>query len=320
MDELTRWAKHSIARGSRSFALASRLFDPQTRRRAWLLYAWCRHCDDVIDGQDGGQGRVATETEVAARLAELRGKTHDAIAGSINEINAFGALSSVAHETRMPEAYPLAHLAGYAMDVHERRFRHIEDTLDYCHHVAGVVGEMMAVVMGVPPERRDMLLRAADLGVAFQLTNIARDVFDDAALGRCYLPEDWLADAGIPPGDHVRPEHRGALAAIVGRLLDLADAYYAAAHEGALRLPRRAAWAVLSAADIYGAIGAKVRAAGPAAWDHRQSTSTATKLGFVARAVCAPRLNTPLPPRPPLWKKGDTPDWTPPAPPILPRA
>lgn len=312
MDELTRWAQRSIARGSRSFALASRLFDLETRRRAWLLYAWCRHCDDVIDGQEGGQGRVAESAPAALRLAELAERTQAAVAVEQNDINAFGALSAVTHETRMPEAYPLAHLAGYAMDVHERRFRHVEDTLDYCHHVAGVVGEMMAVVMGIAPEDRDLLLRAADLGIAFQLTNIARDVFDDAALGRCYLPEDWLADAGIPPGDHVRPEHRGALVGIVRRLLDLADAYYASAREGARRLPRRSGRAVLSAADIYAEIGAKVRAAGPAAWDHRQGTSIAEKLRFVLGAFLTPRLTSSLPPRPLLWKKGDTPDWMPP--------
>lgn len=320
MDELTRWAKHSIARGSRSFALASRLFDPETRRRAWLLYAWCRHCDDVIDGQEGGQGRVAADADVTARLAELKQKTHAALSEKKSDISAFGAISMVASETRMPDAYPLAHLAGYAMDVHERRFHHIEDTLDYCHHVAGVVGEMMAVVMGVAPENRDLLIRAADLGIAFQLTNIARDVFDDAALGRCYLPEDWLADAGIPPGDHVRPEHRGALFGIVRRLLDLADAYYVSAREGARRLPRRSGRAVLSAADIYAAIGDKVRAAGPAAWDHRQGTSIAEKLRFVFDAFLSAHLTTPLPPRPPLWKKGDTPDWAPPAPPSPPPA
>lgn len=312
MDELTRWAQRSIARGSRSFALASRLFDPATRRRAWLLYAWCRHCDDVIDGQEGGQGRVAESAPAALRLAELTERTRAAVAAGQSDINAFGTLSAVVYETRMPKAYPLAHLAGYAMDVYERRFRHVEDTLDYCHHVAGVVGEMMAVVMGIAPENRDLLHRAADLGIAFQLTNIARDVFDDAALGRCYLPEDWLADAGIPPGDHVRPEHRGALVGIVRRLLDLADAYYASAREGARRLPRRSGRAVLSAADIYAAIGAKVRAAGPAAWDHRQGTSIAEKLRFVVSAFLTPRLTTLLPPRPQLWKKGDTPDWTPP--------
>lgn len=312
MDELTRWAQRSIARGSRSFALASRLFDLEIRRRAWLLYAWCRHCDDVIDGQEGGQGRVAERAPAALRLAELTERTQAAVAVEQNNINAFGALSAVTHETRMPEAYPLAHLAGYAMDVHERRFRHVEDTLDYCHHVAGVVGEMMAVVMGIAPEDRDLLLRAADLGIAFQLTNIARDVFDDAALGRCYLPEDWLADAGIPPGDHVRPEHRGALVGIVRRLLDLADAYYASAREGARRLPRRSGRAVLSAADIYAEIGAKVRAAGSAAWDHRQGTSITEKLRFVLGAFLTPHLTSSLPPRPLLWKKGDTPDWTPP--------
>ncbi len=316
MDELTLWAKRSITRGSHSFALASRLFDGETRRRAWLLYAWCRHCDDVIDGQEGGQGVVVSEVEAAHRLAELTRATQAALDGNVRDINAFGAISAVVRECGIPVAYPLAHLAGYAMDVHDRRFRHIEDTLDYCYHVAGVVGEMMAVVMGISPDRDEMMLRAADLGIAFQLTNIARDVFDDAALGRCYLPEDWLADAGIPPGDHARPEHRGALVKIIQHLLELAGDYYTSAREGALRLPRRSGRAVLAAADIYAEIGAKVRAAGPAAWDHRQSSVLAEKLRFAIRALLAPHLTVPLPPRPPLWKKGDTPDWSPPRQPL----
>lgn len=306
MDDLTRWAGDTIAEGSKSFALASRLFDVPTRRRAWLLYAWCRHCDDVIDGQHGGQGRVADSVGVEARLLALVAATEAAMTGPSGRIDAFSALFEVVRETSMPPQYPIEHLAGFAMDAQDRVYRGIDDTLDYCYHVAGVVGVMMAIAMGIAPGDEAVLVRAADLGIAFQLTNISRDVLDDAAIGRCYLPADWLADAGIPPGEHARPEHRGALAVIVSRLLDLADAYYASARAGAARLPRRSAWAVLSAAAIYRAIGAKVRTAGIHAWDTRQHTSRLEKLGIVWHAFGEARAKDsaqPLSPRPALWRK-----------------
>jgi phytoene synthase len=72
--------------------------------------------------------------------------------------------------------------------------------LQYCYHVAGAVGCLMAVLMGVSPEDEDTLGRASDLGIAFQLANIARDLADDDSIGRCYLPEEWLAGQDIPPG------------------------------------------------------------------------------------------------------------------------
>lgn len=316
MDELTRWAGRTIGQGSKSFALASRLFDTATRRRVWMLYAWCRHCDDVIDAQEGGQGHRASPVAIDERLAALSAETRDAISGKTITNKAFQCLDEVVRETKMPAGYPAEHIAGFAMDAHDRDYHRIEDTLDYCYHVAGVVGAMMAVVMGVRPDDDAVLARAADLGIAFQLTNIARDIVDDAKLGRCYLPDAWLADAGIPPGDHARPEHRGALASVASRLLDLADEYYASAREGANYLPFRSAWAVLSAAEIYRAIGGKVRAAGAAAWDSRQHTSRLEKFGMVWRSRRDAKSARPdkIPgPRARLWKKGDTPDWKPPA-------
>ncbi len=312
MDDLTRWAHRTIKKGSKSFALASRAFDPETRRLAWLLYAWCRHCDDVVDGQDGGRGALDMDADAAARLEVLRSRTGAALSGAYEATDAFAALAAVAAATSMPRAHPFAHLDGFAMDVGGRAYRHIEDVLDYCYHVAGVVGVMMAQVMGIEPDDETVLLRAADLGIAFQLTNICRDIVEDAAIGRCYLPDEWLADAGIPPGEHARPDYRGALFHVAERMLNLADAYYVSAREGAAHLPFRSRWAVLTAAETYRAIGARVRAAGVHAWDERQFVPTLEKLRHVWQARAdASAMNDAVPmlPRPALWKKGDTPDW-----------
>ena len=293
-------------RGSRSFAAASLLFDRATAERAWLLYAWCRRCDDIVDGQDYGHGmtRVA---DAPARVAEVRALTEAALAGEMVGDPAFDALRIVAAETGMPPAFARDLVAGFALDADEWRPRSENDLYRYCYHVAGVVGCMMAVVMGVPPDDADTLDRAADLGIAFQLANIARDIGEDDAAGRCYLPEDWLAEMDVPPGEHMQPRYRPRLAVLATRLADRAAAFEASARAGTPALPFRSAWAVLAAAEIYGAIGRKVAARGTDAWDRRVSTGTGEKLAFIAHAGWQAARRGTLYPRtardPALWKR-----------------
>ncbi len=304
--DLVEHARTSIAVGSKSFAAASRLFDPPTRERAWLLYAWCRRCDDIADGQIAGHGtrRVA---DASARLAELRGKTDAALAGEVVGDPAFDALRVVAAETRLPARFARDLIEGFALDAAEWRPRTEDDLYRYCYHVAGAVGCMMAVVMGVPPEDDATLDRACDLGLAFQLANIARDVGEDAAAGRCYLPGEWLAQVGIPSDAVMAPEHRPALATLAARLASRAAAYEASARYGAPALSFRSAWAVLAAAAIYGAIGREVARRGERAWDARVSTSGGAKVRFIARAAAqAARrraLYRPSPRDPSLWTR-----------------
>lgn len=276
-------ARESIAVGSKSFAAASKLFDPVTRERAWLLYAWCRRCDDIVDGQDHGHGMRAV-ADAPARVREVADLTEAALAGARTGEAAFDALGLVAAEVAMPAAWPRDLVAGFALDAEEWRPRTTDDLLRYCYHVAGVVGCMMAAVMGVSPADYPTLDRACDLGLAFQLSNIARDIGEDAAAGRCYLPAEWLAEAGIPVDRVMGPEHRAALGRLGARLGAMATAYEVSARAGTPALSFRSAWAVLAAAGIYGAIGREVAALGECAWDARVTTSRAAKLGFVARA------------------------------------
>lgn len=287
-------ARDSIARGSKSFAFASRLFAPETRERAWLLYAWCRKCDDLADGQDHGHGMRAVD-DPAGRLAIIRMLTEEALAGRTTGDPAFDALGVVMRECAIPPSLPRDLVAGFAMDAAEFRPRHADDLYLYCYHVAGVVGVMMALVMGVRADDGDTLDRACDLGLAFQLANIARDLAEDDAAGRCYLPDDWLAEMDIPPGEALRPIWRDRLAVIARRMATRAAAHEAAARGGASALDYRSAWAVLSAAGIYGDIAVKVAALGPRAWDARVTTSRAEKAAHVARAALQARTRHAIP-------------------------
>ena len=300
MTDLVATSQTAITQGSQSFATAAKLMPPGIREDTVMLYAWCRHADDVIDGQALGS-RPELVTDPQARLEDLRAMTLAALHGDGPVSPPFAALRAVARRHDFPDRWPLDLIEGFAMDVEARDYRSLDDVLDYSYHVAGVVGVMMARVMGV---RDDAVLdRACDLGLAFQLTNIARDVIDDAAIGRCYLPGDWLDEAGATvEGPLPSPE----LYAVILRLLDAADGYYASARAGLSHLPPRCAWSIAAALRIYRAIGHRIRKGGPAAYRQRISTSKATKMGLLSAGgwdVARSRVSQPDISRAGLWTR-----------------
>lgn len=276
-------ARRSIVRGSKSFAAASQLFDRATRERAWLLYAWCRACDDVADGQDHGHGMTRVD-DAPARIARLRAMTDAAFAGELTGEPAFDGLGIVAAETGLPKRFADDLIDGFQLDADEWRPRSEADLYRYCYHVAGAVGCMMAVVMGVDPADEATLDRACDLGLAFQLSNIARDIEEDDRAGRCYLPVEWLVEMDMPPGQHMKPPYRPRLSVLARRLAERAALHEESARGGTPALSYRSAWAVLAAAGIYGDIARRVAERGDHAWDHRVTTSKREKAAWIARA------------------------------------
>ena len=280
---LVAHARDSIARGSKSFAMASRLFDRQTRERAWLLYAWCRKCDDIADGQDHG-GVMTGVADGQACLAAMRAQSDAALRGEATGDPAFDGFGLVMRECAIPPRFAHDLLDGFALDAQDWRPTTEADMLRYCYHVAGAVGCMMAVLMSVDPQDEATLDRACDLGLAFQLANIARDIGEDQQAGRCYLPEQWLTEMEIPPGRQMEPAFRPQLTLLARRLTSLAADYEASARHGTGALPPRAAWAVLAAAGIYGDIAREVARRGERAWDDRVVTPKSEKLGWVCRA------------------------------------
>lgn len=278
--DLLSAADEALARGSKSFCTVSKLFDSVTRQSVVLLYAWCRHCDDVVDGQQDGHGQSIQDATVAHRRVQgLIDTTQQVLCGGPPPSMPFEALAEVVRRHRIPHRFPMEHLSGYCMDVDGRHYDSIADTFDYSYRVAGVVGVMMAMVMG---QRDDATLdRAADLGLAFQLSNIARDVIDDHAVGRLYLPAQWLAAEGINADSMAWRCNRAALARVTRRLVDAAEPYYRSAQLGLDHLPLRSAWAVSAARGVYRDIGLQVAARGSSAWDSRACTSRRRKLGHV---------------------------------------
>lgn len=276
-------ARASIERGSKSFARASKLFARQTRERAWLLYYWCRACDDLADGQDHGHGMSATPNPEKT-IAAMRMMTARAHGGEQTGNPPFDAFGVVAQECHIPKKLADDMIDGFALDARGWRPESEHDLLQYCYHVAGAVGCMMAIVMGVSARDQEVLDRACDLGLAFQLANIARDVAEDAHAGRCYLPQNWLTESGIDPGHIMDPADRDKLVLLVNRLCDLAGDYEASARAGAASLPFRSRWAVLAAAGIYGDIARAIKESSGGSLEQRIYTSKSKKLGWIVKA------------------------------------
>ncbi len=305
---LVEKALESIEVGSHSFSAASKLFDRTTRERSWLLYAWCRRCDDIADNQDKGGplGNQGTPKEAEDRIQAIRVLTRRALDEQPTADFAFDALGLVADECGL--TYDMANdvIRGFAMDATGFSPNNERDLLRYCYHVAGAVGIMMAHIMGVDPEDGETLDRANDLGIAFQIANISRDVVEDAVAGRVYIPAEWLAEAGLAPGAHALPENRFILAGVIPRMIALMEKHEAAARLGAKRLRFRSRWAVLAAANIYGAIGRKVLNRGQKAWDRRIVVRGPEKLWHVTTAFLQAVWNRPRGPREPIiWSRHD---------------
>jgi len=286
MDSVTQFGHASIKKGSKSFALASRVLPPELRDDASMLYAWCRYCDDVIDGQEMGHGQIEDyKIGQGERLEQLRTQTGDALAGKLVDNPVFAGLARVVSTHDIDHKHPFDLLKGFEMDAQDRVYNSVDDILDYSYHVAGVVGVMMANIMGV---RDDATLdRASDLGLAFQLTNIARDVIDDARADRVFVPKDLLIKHGAPTeaASLANAENWPSAHQAACEQLNIAEQYYESAKVGIKELPFRCAWAISAALAVYREIGERLRAGGFEAWNGRVSASKGRKLALALGAV-----------------------------------
>ena len=266
--------------GSRSFHAASRFLPYQSRDAATALYAFCRLADDAVD--DSGAPHLALEM--------LHGRLDAIYAGAPENYAADRALASVVVRCGMPRALLDALLEGFAWDAEGRDYATLAAVLDYAARVAGSIGVMMAVIMGI--RDASVLARAADMGVAMQLSNISRDVGEDARNGRLYLPLDWLHEVGIDSAAFLRaPQHSAELAAVTRRLLVVADKLYRRADAGLTQLPLRCRPGMYAARLLYSAIGDEVRRLDCDSVNQRAVVSAPRKLLRLAGLPALPLLD-----------------------------
>jgi 15-cis-phytoene synthase len=275
-------ARAALAAGSKSFALAGKLLGPRCRDDAAVVYAFCRRADDLVD--------QAPPASVPAAVAALRAEVAQVFAGAPQSDPLLATFQEVAHRRAIERAHVDELIAGFAMDARPLPivYRSWQELLLYCFRVAGTVGLMMCRVMGTRDPRAER--HAAALGMAMQLTNICRDVAEDWARGRLYLPVEAFADAGVNAGDITLPgaplERAAAgLTRVVPLLLAAAEPLYRMGDAGLDALDARSAVAVRAARLIYSEIGRGVAARACDVLAPRVVVSRGRKLALLVRAA-----------------------------------
>lgn len=281
-----------LARKARTFRLASALLPRQLRDDIAVIYAFCRTADDLADDTADAAALDALDREVAG-LDEPR------------------PLVRALHEVAARHGLALGHartlLAGVRSDLAPVRITDDAALVAYSYQVASTVGLLLSRVLGVREPGAES--HAADLGLAMQLTNIVRDVREDAACGRVYLPGTRLAAHAATPDDVLAGRCRAAIRAVCLEVLDLADRYYESGRAGLRYIPPRQRVAIAVALEVYGAIGWRIRRTGFHPLDGRMVVPRAEKVARVGQALvlaatcarrhaAAPRSTPPLRPAP----------------------
>ena len=279
-----------LAGGSKTFLMASYFLPWRVRDPAIALYAFCRQADDAVD-RDDNHGAIEALTARLDALYEGRPENGPADRAFADAVAQFA----------IPKSIPLALIEGFLWDIEGRDYVTISDVEAYAARVAGTVGAMMALLMGVKDAAT--LARACDLGVAMQLTNIARDVGEDARMGRLYLPRDWLEEHGVDARAFIAtPACTPALSAVVRRLLARAEEFYASADIGIEALPSACRPSIRAARRLYAEIGRVVEENACDSVSQRAFVSAGRKMTLAAQAMKAP-VN--LPAQAPVLQNAD---------------
>ncbi len=275
-----------LATFGKSFYWAWQFLGKRLGSETAMLYRFCRLLDDMADGDiDDGP----------SRLRQIR---DDMACGSGSKDPLFVDFQDFMITKKLPLPVILALIDGLLSDLELVDVKDEIELLRYCYNVAGTVGLLMSCVLGCDTERARA--HAIDLGIAMQLTNIARDVLEDAQMGRRYLPASWVGNispeeivkiANAPMNETKESVNRG-----VEKLLNLAEQYYRSGLDGCSFLPVRAHLAISVAARVYRQIGVKI-ASNRFVWhEGRQFTSVSEKtICSILALLAMPRRVLPVP-------------------------
>ena len=267
-------AEEVLRDNGRSFNFARVFLNASHGQRAARLYAFCRYIDDIADeASDVQQAKEVLEQVRSQLAANLPPSPH---------VDDFIKL---AEDTNIDPALAAELIDGVASDLEIVAFGTMAELLQYAYKVAGTVGLMMCCVLEVDDPRA--MPFAIDLGVAMQLTNIARDIREDALNGRRYVPASWLAGASATEIANPNASLKPRLQAASQRLIELAELYYESAYNGFGFLPGRSRFAILIAARVYRQIGLKLKRRDFATWRGRAVVSTPEKIMVAGAAIFA---------------------------------
>ena len=260
-----------IKKGSHSFYAASRILPRKVRDSAIVLYSFCRIVDDAIDNSESK----------ALSLKKLLARLEKVYLGKPENHASDKCFAELVRLYEMPKALPMALLEGMQWDAEGKKYKTLSELRAYCARVASTVGVMMCVLMRV--REKDILARACDLGVAMQLTNIVRDIGEDAKNGRIYIPTDWMKEKNLDIADFIKnPKTSKELGLIAKRLLKEAGRLYKRSESGLFGLPTSCQPGIYAARYIYEGIGGHIEAVQYDSINQRAKTSKSEKITLLA--------------------------------------
>ncbi|MEL7059834.1 MAG: phytoene desaturase family protein [Acidobacteriota bacterium] len=261
-----------MSRRAKTFSFATALLPRAVRADVATLYRFCRVVDDLADDvEDPRVGRLWLD------------RVYGDLERGSSTLEPVAAFLDLAQRRSIPTEFARELVRGLRTDLGLVRFESRDDLVRYCYQVASTVGVMMCRVLRT--EASDAVLYAVDLGIAMQLTNIARDVAEDFAADRIYLPRSWVDAGAVERGIRGEAEGSEQLFGAVERVLDLAADYYRSSDLGIPLLPAGARWGILTASRSYEAIGSGIRAAGTGYWRRRVYTSKRRKAWEAVRSL-----------------------------------
>ena len=258
----------TFKQGAKTFSLAAIFFPKEKWTDVTFIYQWCRYCDDYVDELGKSPKFLLQETELAFRQSD-------------SNASPFHSLSLVFNKYGIPPLYAYELIQGLEMDHESVRYETMSELKLYCYRVASTVGLMLCYIMGI--FHISALEKAANLGMAMQLTNIARDVKEDFGRGRIYLPLEWVRANGITPESLMTD--KGKLFEVVKKLLKEAECLYESGLKGIEFLPLRSAFVICIAGLAYREIGRKILLVGPEALDRRVSVTRGRKFQLIVLAL-----------------------------------
>jgi phytoene synthase len=262
----------------RSFYFASRLLRSKYRERAARLYAFCRYVDDVAD--KAPHPMHARETLWTIKQSVIQKNAHHPCVRDMLHL---------CKDISLADEPVLSLIDGVDSDLNMSQFKDEALLIQYAYKVAGTVGLMMCAALDVT--RPEALPFAVDLGIAMQLTNIARDVGEDAQMGRIYLPSSWVGELSPDQVLNPNPQQKELIQGAVARLIALADTYYKSGMQGIAYLPSNARYGIAVAAMVYREIGCVLDENAHASWSFRATVPLQRKWVCASKTLVKHALN-----------------------------
>ncbi|TYH66678.1 hypothetical protein ES332_D06G139700v1 [Gossypium tomentosum] len=247
IDDAYDKCRNICAEYAKTFYLGTLLMTKERQKAIWAIYVWCRRTDELVDGPNAEYMSPAVLERWEERLQDIfEGRPYDMLDAALSDTVCNFPLDTKPFRDM---------IEGMRMDTRKSRYESFQELYLYCYYVAGTVGLMSVPVMGIAPESfvsaYTIYNAALYLGIGNQLTNILRDVGEDALRGRVYLPQDELAQFGLTDKDVFSRKVTDAWRDFMKEQIIRARSFFNLAEEGASQLDKDSRWPVWSSLMLY---------------------------------------------------------------------